>query len=47
MVVVDCLELKKKLTLHLKNLKKLIHDTVDEQLKRRNSSILTRIRSSI
>lgn len=47
MVVVDCIELKKKLYLHLKSLKKLIFDSVDDRLKQKNSAVLNRIKTSI
>lgn len=47
MVVVDCIELKKKMNLHLKSLKKLIFDSVDERLRHKNTLILNRIKASI
>lgn len=47
MVVIDCIELKKKLSLHLKQLKKIIFETVDENMKHKNHTILNKISSRV
>jgi hypothetical protein len=45
MVVIDCIELKKKLDMHLRSLKKLIFETVDEKMRERNLAVLSRIKT--
>jgi len=47
MVVIDCIELKRKLTLHLKQLKKIIFETVDESMKQKNTDILNKISAHV
>ena len=47
MVVIDCIELKKKLTINLKQLKKLIFETADEYLRSGNQTILNKIRDFV
>ena len=47
MVVIDCIELKKKLTINLKQLKKLIFETADEYLRSGNQAILNKIRDFV
>ena len=47
MVVIDCIELKKKLVQHLRQLKKMIFERVDENMRGRNCEVLVLIQSHI
>lgn len=47
MVVVDCIELKRKLMMHLKSLRRMLFDSVEERIKVRNAAVLARINHNI